>query len=101
MMLANLPGLLADACQAFNDHCAHGIEPNNSVINEHLTNNLMLVTALTPHIGYDAAAAIAKTAHHQGLTLRAAALASGVITAEQYDTWVIPLAMTQPEREAS
>lgn len=94
-------GLLADACQAFNDHCAHGIEPNNSVINEHLTNNLMLVTALTPHIGYDAAAAIAKTAHHQGLTLRAAALASGVITAEQYDTWVIPLAMTQPEREAS
>ena len=90
-------GLLADACNAFNEHCAKGIEPDQRVIAEHLTNNLMLVTALTRHIGYDAAAAIAKTAHHQGQTLRQAALASGQVTAEQYDAWIVPLAMTRPE----
>ena len=89
--------LLADACNAFNEHCAKGIEPDQRVIAEHLTNNLMLVTALTRHIGYDAAAAIAKTAHHQGQTLRQAALASGQVTAEQYDAWIVPLAMTRPE----
>ena len=89
--------LLADACNAFNEHCAKGIEPDQRVIAEHLTNNLMLVTALTRHIGYDAAAAIAKTAHHQGQTLREAALASGQVTAEQYDAWIVPLAMTRPE----
>ncbi len=90
-------GLLADACNAFNEHCAKGIEPDQQVIAEHLSNNLMLVTALTRHIGYDAAAAIAKTAHHQGQTLRQAALASGQVTAEQYDAWIVPLAMTRPE----
>ncbi len=90
-------GLLADACNAFNEHCAKGIEPDQQVIAEHLSNNLMLVTALTRHIGYDAAAAIAKTAHHQGQTLREAALASGQVTAEQYDAWIVPLAMTRPE----
>ena len=90
--------LLADACSAFNEHCAKGIEPDHQVIAEHLSNNLMLVTALTRHIGYDAAAAIAKTAQHQGLTLREAALASGKVSAEQYDAWIVPLAMTRPER---
>lgn len=88
--------LLSDACNAFNEHCATGIEPDQRVIAEHLTNNLMLVTALTRHIGYDAAAAIAKTAHHQGQTLREAALASGTLTAAQYDAWIVPLAMTRP-----
>ena len=87
--------LLADACNAFNEHCAKGIEPDQRVIDEHLNNNLMLVTALTRHIGYDAAAAIAKTAHQQGQTLRQAALASGKVNAEQYDAWIIPLAMTR------
>ncbi len=57
----------------------------------------MLVTALTRHIGYDRAAQIARTAHHQGLTLREAALASGYVTAEQYDQWISPLAMTRPQ----
>lgn len=88
--------LLADACSAFNEHCAGGITPNLPRIAEHLADNLMLVTALTRHIGYDAAAGIAKEADHKGLTLRDAALASGLVTAEQYDAWIVPLAMTQP-----
>lgn len=88
--------LLADACSAFNEHCAGGITPNLPRIAEHLADNLMLVTALTRHIGYDAAAGIAKEADHRGLTLREAALASGLVTAEQYDAWIVPLAMTRP-----
>jgi fumarate hydratase class II len=88
-------GLLADACGAFNDHCAVGIEPNRPKIEENLNRNLMLVTALNRHIGYDRAAGIAKQAHREGLTLREAALASGHVTAEQYDAWVVPLDMTQ------
>jgi len=88
--------LLADACSAFNEHCAGGITPNLPRIAEHLADNLMLVTALTSHIGYDAAAGIAKEADHKGLTLRDAALASGLVTAEQYDAWIVPLAMTRP-----
>ncbi|WP_282754055.1 class II fumarate hydratase [Desulfuromonas thiophila] len=88
-------GLLADACRAFTDHCAGGIEPNPQRIRENLDKNLMLVTALNRHIGYDRAAAIAKKAHHEGLTLRQAALAEG-LTAEQFDQWIDPLAMTRP-----
>lgn len=88
--------LLADACSAFDAHCASGITPNLPRIAEHLADNLMLVTALTRHIGYDAAAGIAKEADHKGLTLRDAALASGLVTAEQYDAWIVPLAMTHP-----
>lgn len=88
--------LLADACSAFDAHCAGGITPNLPRIAEHLADNLMLVTALTRHIGYDAAAGIAKEADHKGLTLRDAALASGLVTAEQYDAWIVPLAMTHP-----
>ncbi len=88
--------LLADACRAFNEHCADGIAPDRQRIAEHLEQNLMLVTALTPHIGYDAAARIAKQAHQQGLSLREAALTSGLVTAEQYDRWVVPLNMTKP-----
>ena len=86
--------LLKDACAAFTTHCAAGIEPNRQRIEEHLALNLMLVTALNPHIGYDKAAQIAKAAHHNGSTLREAALASGYVTGEQFDAWVKPLAMT-------
>ncbi|SME99227.1 class II fumarate hydratase [Pseudogulbenkiania subflava] len=82
--------LLADGMTSFNEHCAAGIEPNRARIDELLEKSLMLVTALNPHIGYDKAAAIAKKAHKEGLTLREAALASGFVTAEQFDAWVKP-----------
>lgn len=88
--------LLADACQSFNEYCAAGITPNLPQIEAHLNNNLMLVTALTSHIGYDAAARIAKEANRKGLTLREATLASGLVKDEQYDAWIVPLAMTKP-----
>ena len=88
--------LLGDACRSFADHCAVGLEPNRDQIAEHLTQDLMLVTALNRTIGYDAAAAIAKHAHKDGLTLREAALASGTISAEDYDRIVDPAAMTHP-----
>jgi len=88
--------LLADACRAFTDHCAVGIEPNRTTIALHLEQNLMLVTALNRHIGYDKAAQIAKHAQHAGLSLREAALASGFVTAAEYDRWIDPLAMTRP-----
>jgi fumarate hydratase class II len=88
--------LLADACSAFNDYCAAGIEADQVKIEENLTKNLMLVTALNRHIGYDKAAQIAKKAHHEGTTLREAALALGYVTPQQYDAWIVPLAMTQP-----
>ncbi|WP_309678448.1 class II fumarate hydratase [Polaromonas sp.] len=82
--------LLADGMLSFNDHCAVGIEPNRERIAELLGRSLMLVTALNPHIGYDKAAFIAKKAHQEGSTLREAALASGYVTAEQFDQWVVP-----------
>jgi fumarate hydratase class II len=85
--------LLADGMRSFNDHCAVGIVPNRARITELLERSLMLVTALNPHIGYDKAAQIAKMAHQQGLSLRAAALASGHVTAEQFDAWVVPADM--------
>ena len=91
--------LLADACRAFNDGCAVGLEPNTARIEANLASNLMQVTALNPHIGYDKAAAIAKAAHRSGQTLREAALESGHLTAEEFDAWVVPLDMTHP-REA-
>lgn len=87
-------GLLADGCQAFNDQCAVGIEPNLPVIQHNLDQNLMLVTALNRHIGYDKAAAIAKKAQAEHSTLRAAAVALGFVTDEQYDAWIDPKAMT-------
>ncbi|WP_148715819.1 class II fumarate hydratase [Chitinolyticbacter meiyuanensis] len=88
--------LLADACLAFDTHCAQGLAPNLPRIEANLAQNLMLVTALNRHIGYDHAAAIAKHAHKQGLTLKQAALASGHVTAEEYDRWIVPLDMTHP-----
>jgi len=85
--------LLADGCDSFREHCAAGIEPNRERMRELLERSLMLVTALNPHIGYDNAAMIAKKAHTEGTTLRDAALASGLVTAEQFDTWVRPETM--------
>jgi fumarate hydratase class II len=82
--------LLGDGMRSFNDHCAVGIEPNRERIHDLVDRSLMLVTALNPHIGYDKAAQIAKKAHHEGTSLRAAAIASGHVTAEQFDQWVRP-----------
>ena len=85
--------LLADGMVSFNDHCAVGIQPNRERIAELVAGSLMLVTALNPHIGYDKAAAIAKKAHQDGSTLREAALASGHVSAAQFDAWVVPADM--------
>ncbi len=85
--------LLADGARSFDTHCARGIEPNRARIEELVQRLLMLVTALNPHIGYDKAAQIAKRAHRSGSTLREAALASGWVTAEQFDAWVVPAQM--------
>ena len=88
--------LLADGCRSFEEHCARGIEPNEPRIRELLERSLMLVTALSPHIGYDRAAEIAKKAHREGSTLREAALALGHVSAEDFDRWVRPQAMIGP-----
>jgi fumarate hydratase class II len=88
--------LLADGCRSFEEHCARGIEPNAPRIQELLQRSLMLVTALSPHIGYDRAAEIAKKAHHDGSTLREAALALGYVSAQDFDRWVKPEAMIGP-----
>jgi fumarate hydratase, class II len=86
--------LLSDGMRSFNDHCAVGIEPNRERIAELVSRSLMLVTALNPHIGYDKAAAIAKMALQEGISLREAAVASGYLTAAQFDQWVVPADMT-------
>jgi len=88
--------LLADGMAGFDEHCARGISPNLDRIRELLERSLMLVTALTPRIGYDRAAEIAKKAHRDGTTLREAALALGHVSAEQFDAWVRPEDMTGP-----
>ncbi|MDE8345105.1 MAG: class II fumarate hydratase [Acidocella sp.] len=90
--------LLAESLSAFNTHCAAGIEPARDVIAAHLAANLMLVTALNPHIGYEKAAQTALKAHREGLSLRDAALALGVATPAQFDEWVKPEDMTRPLR---
>ncbi|HUW36221.1 MAG TPA: class II fumarate hydratase [Rhodocyclaceae bacterium] len=82
--------LLADGMTSFEAHCVRGIVANRERIAELLERSLMLVTALAPHIGYDRAAEIAKRAHHDGSTLREAALARGQVTAEEFDRWVRP-----------
>ena len=90
--------LLSDGALSFNDHCAVGIEPNRERLSEHLKNSLMLVTALNPHIGYDKAAKIAKTAHQKGTTLKQAAIELGYVTSEQFDAWVRPEEMVGPKK---
>ncbi|PED09569.1 class II fumarate hydratase [Bacillus pseudomycoides] len=89
--------LLADATVSFNDKCAVGIEANKEVINQNVNRSLMLVTALNPHIGYENAAKIAKHAHKEGLTLKEAALQSGLLTEEQFDEIVDPKKMIAPK----
>ena len=88
--------LLGDTCVSFNDNCAYGIEPNREKIAHDLEINLMQVTALNRHIGYDKASKIAKKAHHEGTSLRESALALGFVTDEEFDKWVIPMDMTHP-----
>lgn len=82
--------LLAQSMKSFRNHLVIGIEPNEEVIKNNLDSSLMLVTALSPHIGYENAASIAKKAHEEGTTLRAAAVSSGLVTEADYDTWVVP-----------
>jgi fumarate hydratase class II len=82
--------LIGDACVSFNDKCAEGIEPNEPVLKKHMENSLMLVTALNPHIGYENAAKIAKTAHKENKTLRETAIQLGLVTSQQFDEWVKP-----------
>ena len=88
--------LLGDTCVSFNDHCAVGIEPNREKIKHNLDINLMQVTALNRHIGYDKASKIAKNAHHKGIGLRDSALELGFLTADEFDKWVVPVDMTHP-----
>ena len=88
--------LLADAARSFADQCVVGIAANQQRIDELMRSSLMLVTALTPHIGYDAAAKIAKEAHAEGITLEAAGIALGLLTEEQFEQWVKPEEMTHP-----
>ncbi|MCX6160893.1 MAG: class II fumarate hydratase [Ignavibacteriae bacterium] len=91
--LLNSARLIGDACDSFNIHCAVGIEPNLPVINRHVENSLMLVTALNPHIGYENAAKIAKKAHKENKTLREAAIELGLLTDEQFTKFVDPKKM--------
>jgi fumarate hydratase, class II len=88
--------LLADGIESFDQHCARGIEANRARIADLMERSLMLVTALAPHIGYDRAAQIAKRAHRDGTTLKQAALALAYVSAEDFDRWVDPVAMTHP-----
>ena len=82
--------LLSESMDSFREHLVVGIEPAEDVIKANLESSLMLVTALSPHIGYENAAAIEKKAHEEGTTLREAAVASGLVTEEVYDAWVVP-----------
>ena len=90
---------LSDASQSLHTHCIEGLEIDHQQTREHVDRSLMLATALAPKLGYDAAARIAKYAHAEGVTLRVAALASGRVTAEQFDAWVIPAEMLGPDQE--
>jgi fumarate hydratase class II len=82
--------LIADGCRSFQEHCVAGIEPDRARLRRYVEDSLMLVTALAPHLGYDAAAKIARRAHRTGATLKQAALELGLLTAEQFDAWVRP-----------
>jgi fumarate hydratase, class II len=88
--------LLADSCNSFVDHCVQGIEVNRDIIDHYVKDSLMLVTALAPKIGYDNAAKVAHTAHHEHTSLRQAALKLGFLTGEEFDALVKPEDMTHP-----
>jgi len=99
MMIHNLlhsVQILSDSMRTFRERCIEGITPNHDVIQNHLENSLMLVTALNNHIGYDKSAKIAKKAHEEGTTLREAALKLGYLSNEEFDQWVRPSDMTGP-----
>jgi fumarate hydratase class II len=85
--------LLSDAIHSFSEHCVRGVQPNRERIRENLDRSLMLVTALNTHIGYDNAAKIAQYAHAEGITLKEAAIALQLVTAEEFDQWVVPARM--------
>lgn len=89
--------LLADGMETFNQNCAVGIEPIPENIDNYLNRSLMLVTALNPHIGYEKAAAIAKKAHKEGITLKESAIQSGYVTEEQFEEWIKPENMVHPK----
>jgi fumarate hydratase class II len=89
--------ILADAARSFTDNCVVGVEANTSRIRELMENSLMLVTALSPHIGYDKATEIAKTAHKNGTTLREEAIKLGYVSAQDFDRWVRPETMIGPD----
>jgi fumarate hydratase class II len=91
--------LLADGMKSFDEHCARGIEADQNRITELMQRSLMLVTALTPHIGYDRAAQIAKRALHDGSTLKEAAIALGFVTADEFERWVRPADMVHPTQK--
>ncbi len=91
--------LLADGMASFEAHCARGIQANTARIAEQMQRSLMLVTALTPHIGYDRAAEIAKRAHHDGSTLKEAAQVLGYVSGEDFDRWVVAADMVHPRGE--
>ena len=88
--------LLADAAKSFTDNCVVGIKANEARIDELMEKSLMLVTALSPHIGYDKAAQVAKAAHANGTTLREEAVRLGFVSAEDFDRWVRPEKMVRP-----
>src|SRR5687767_12630687 len=89
--------ILADSCRTFREFCVEGLKANRERIGELVNSSLMLVTALSPKIGYDKAAEIAKKAHHEGTTLREAALSLGYLTETEYDELVVPERMVGPE----
>jgi fumarate hydratase class II len=89
--------LIADASMSFTDNCVAGITPNLARIKQSLEQSLMLVTALNTHIGYDNAGKVAKKAHKEGTSLKAAALALGLLTEKQFDQWVRPEDMLGPK----
>ena len=90
--------LLGDACDSFNTNCVQGIKANEDKIEQILNESLMLVTALNPHIGYDKAATIAKTAHKEGGNLKETAIKLGYLTEEQFNQWVVPANMIGPSQ---
>jgi fumarate hydratase class II len=100
LMIANLlqsARLIGNACDCFSSRCVEGLQVNLDRVEELLNASLMLVTALNPHIGYDKASDIAKSAHKNKSTLKEAAIASGYVTSEQFDEWIVPGNMIGPK----
>ena len=100
LMIANVlqsARLIGDACDSFSKRCVAGLTVNIDRVKELMNSSLMLVTALNPHIGYDKASEIAKKAHKEGSTLKEAAVATGYLTAEQFDAWIVPSEMIGPK----